>query len=298
MTTTQALGTVAVGYDGTLHSDVALAWAVRHAAAVGRPLLVIHAVGVPVSAFQVGYGISEDRSSLRMAGRAVLDHGLAKAQALDRGVELREHLALGPARDVLRDAAVGAQLLVLGSRGHGGVAAYVLGSVGAGVAAMAPCPVVVARSPEHADPTSPYADQVVLGLDGTEMSQQALAHAFEYASWAQLPLSVLHCWDEAGTWRDLSSYPVVAEASTSHDVSVAESLAGFGEKYPDVAVRVHQEADEPGHALVRASRDAELVVVGSRGRHDTAALLLGSVSRFVLERAHCPVMVVPLTALT
>lgn len=291
MTRTDARGSVAVGYDGTPHSDVALAWAVRHAVALERPLLVIHAVGVPISGYRAAYGLPEDRATSRTAGRAVLDGGLAAARAIDRSVVLREHLALGPARDVLRESASGAHVLVLGSRGHGGLAAYVLGSVSAGVAETAPCPVVVVRSPEHANASSEYAGRVVIGLDGTELSQHALAAAFEYASWDRRPLTVLHAWDEAGHWRDLDAYPHLAETNASHTRQVAEALSGFGEKYPDVEVMVRQEPAEAGEALLAASRDADLVVVGARGRGDTAAMLLGSVSRRVLERAHCPVMV-------
>lgn len=291
MTTTAALGAVAVGYDGTPHSDVALAWAVRHAAILGRPLLVIHAVGIPVSAYRAAYGVPEDRAALRTAGRAVLDGGLAAAGATDPSVELREHLALGPARDVLRESAAGAHLLVLGSRGHGGIAAYVLGSVSAGVAESAPCPVVVVRPAEHADPGTAYAGRVVLGFDGTELSQHALEAAFEHASWAKRPVVVVHSWDEAGDWRDLGAYANLSATADAHERQVAEAIAGFGEKYPDVQVELKQVAGDPGEALLAASADADLVVVGARGRGDTAALLFGSVSRRVLERAHCPVLV-------
>lgn len=293
MTTTQAPGTVAVGYDGTTHSDVALAWAARHAAALGRPLLVVHACGVPSG--YVGYGgatLITTRHELRVAGRRVLDQGLALARRLDPGVDLREHLAIGSPRDVLDGVtASGAHLLVVGTRGHGRVAAYLLGSVSEGVSVGATCPVVVVREQVAPDEHGPFAGRIVVGVDGTEVSVAALDAAFALASLEGRPLAVLHAWDDAVRWRDLSSYEVRVATSTEHELRIAESLAGYGDKYPDVAVSLHQVETDPGRALAEASRHAHLVAVGSRGRGDTAALVMGSVSRYVVEHAEGPVLV-------
>jgi nucleotide-binding universal stress UspA family protein len=73
---------------------------------------------------------------------------------------------------------------------------------------------------------------------------------------------------------------------------LAERLAGWGEKYPDVRVQRLVMRDRPSRALVEQSMRAQLVVVGTRGRGGIAGLLLGSVSHAVLQRAHCPVAVV------
>jgi nucleotide-binding universal stress UspA family protein len=293
MTSTQALGAVAVGYDSTPHSDVALAWAVRHAAALHRPLLLVHACGVPRG--YAGYGdasLTVTRHELRVAGRRVLNQGLALARKLDPDVELREHLAVGLPRDVLDEVtASGAHLLVVGTRGHGRVSSYLLGSVSEGVSVGATCPVVVVREHEVPDKHSPYAGRIVVGIDGTDVSRAALDAAFALASLEHRPLAVLHAWDDAVRWRDQTSYEVRRETSAEHEIQVAESLAGYREKYPDVAVSLHQVETDARWALVDASRHAHLVAVGSRGRGDTAALVLGSVSRYVVEHAHGPVMV-------
>ena len=228
MTTTQAMGSVAIGYDSTPHSDVALAWAVQHAAALGRPLLLVHACGIPR-----GYGGHADatlavtRHELRIAGRRVLNQGLALARKLDPTVELREHLAIGLPRDVLDEVtASGAHLLVVGTRGHGRVSSYLLGSVSEGVSVGATCPVVVVREHEVPDEHSPYAGRIVVGIDGTDVSHAALDAAFALASLEHRPLAVLHAWDDAARWRDQTSYEMYRETSTEHELHVAESLAG------------------------------------------------------------------------
>ncbi len=73
---------------------------------------------------------------------------------------------------------------------------------------------------------------------------------------------------------------------------LAERLAGWGQKYPEVAVRRVIVRDAPARALVEASKSAQLVVVGSRGRGNATGLMLGSVSHGVLHAAHCPVVIV------
>ena len=292
MTTTQAVGAVAVGFDGTPHSEVAVAWAVRHAAALDRPLLVVHACGVPTGYGHGDAALVTTRHELRVAGRAVLNRGLALAQGLDPSVALREHLAVGLARDVLDEVtASGAHLLVVGTRGHGRVASYLLSSVSEGVSVGATCPVVVVREHDVPDTHSPYAGRIVVGVDGTEVSLAALEAAFAIAALEERPLAGLHAGDDAVRWRDLSGYEVRMATSTEHELQVAESLAGFAEKYPDVPVSLHQVETDPRFALVDASRHAHLTAVGSRGRGDTEALVRGSVSRYVLEHAHGPVLV-------
>jgi nucleotide-binding universal stress UspA family protein len=253
----------------------------------------VHACGLPSG--YVGYGgatLTINRRDLRVAGRKVLNQGLAIAKRTDPTVELREHLAVGQPRDVLRHVtASGAYLMVLGTRGHGRIASYLLGSVSEGLSVEATCPVVVARDHELPDKHSPYVDAVVVGVDGTEVSQGALDAAFAMASLEHRPLAVLHAWDDAVRWRDLTGYETRRETSAEHELQIAESLAGYREKYPDVAVSLHQVETDPRWALVDASRHAYLVAVGTRGRGDTAALVLGSVSRYVVEHAHGPVLI-------
>jgi nucleotide-binding universal stress UspA family protein len=275
MTTTEVAGTVAVGYDGRPQSDVALAWAVRYASRSGRPVTVVHACGLPAgyAGTADGAALTANRADLELAGRRVLDAGRARARELDPDVEVRAHLDVEEPREVLADvAASGAHLLVVGTRGHGRLVSYLLGSVSEGASASATCPVVVAREPEVPDRHSLYFGKVVVGVDAADTSEGALREAFELAALEGRSLMVLHARDGRGRWHDLPP--------------------GFAEKYPDVPVSVHEIEADPRWVLVDASRHAHLIAVGSRGLGDTAALVRGSVSRYVIEHAHGPVLVV------
>lgn len=291
MTTHAAKGAVVVGYDATPHSDAALDWAVRYATDHGRPLLITHAAGVP-TVYENLAGPTENRKELRIAGRRVTDRALVLVKERAPDLDVSVHLALGNAHDVLLDSAVGAHLLVVGSRGRGSLASLLLGSVSVGVSAHAPCPVAVIRPEIDRARFGPFVGRIVVGVDGSDASIGALDFAFELASAEYKPLAILHAWGSAGVYKDLMSYEVRLETAEEHELQVAESIAGYSEKYPDVLVTQHQDEDDPSRTLVVASEDADTVVVGSRGRRDSASVVFGSVSRFVVEHAHCPVIVV------
>jgi nucleotide-binding universal stress UspA family protein len=291
MTTNAAKGAVVVGYDATAHSDAALDWAVRYATDHGRPLLVVHAAGTP-TVYESLNGAGENRKELRIAGRRVTDRALVHVKERAPHLDVSVHMALGNAHDVLLDSVEGAHLLVVGSRGRGSLASLLLGSVSVGVSTHAPCPVVVVRPENDRARFGPFVGRIVVGVDGSDASMAALDFAFELASTEFKPLAIVHAWGAAGVYRDLMSYEVRLETAEEHELMVAESIAGYAEKYPDVLVTQHQDEEDPSRTLVTASEDADTIVVGSRGRRDAKAVLFGSVSRFVVEHAHCPVIVV------
>ena len=292
MPTNDAHGAVVVGYDVTAHSQLALDWATHHAATQHRPLLIVHAIAPPHVQDGLGVGMPELRKEMRVIGRRSLDGALARVQAVEPGVEVKVHLAFGATHDVLLDSLTGAQLLVVGSRGRGTLASLVLGSVSAGVAATAPCPVAVIRDAEARRDSPTFSGRVAVGVDGSEVSMAALDLAFALASERGIGVGVVHSWGPAAVRRDLTSNEQRRATVEEHELQVAESLAGLAEKYPDVDVTTHQAEEDPRRALDEASRYADLLVVGSRGRGTTKSAVLGSVSRHVVEHAHCPVVVV------
>lgn len=188
---------------------------------------------------------------------------------------------------MLGDEAHRAQLVVIGDRGLGGVRGLLVGSVAAGLAAGAVCPVVVVRGGDlqftkaSSRPSSSAwtVRRPVRPRSRSATTPQAVA------------LRVVH------TWHDLVVDPTMAplldwEAVESDEREVlAERLAGWAEEHPDVRVERVVTRDRPAHAL-EESKHAQLVVVGSHGRGRMSGLLLGSVSHAALQRAECPVAVV------
>jgi nucleotide-binding universal stress UspA family protein len=163
-----------------------------------------------------------------------------------------------------------------------------LGAVSAAVAAHASCPVAVVRRAEEegAEPR-----HVVVGTDGGPASTAALELAFDRASTEGRGLDVVHSWAGHDMYVDLESDGQRLEHMEEHERMLGEALAGYAEKYPDVIVERHLPETSAVETLLILSVSASAVVVGSRGRTGPRALL-SSVSRDLVERADCTVIVV------
>lgn len=293
MDTSVVHGSVAVGVDGSQPAAAALDWAVRHAGVENRTLTVVHACGLP-GAMQDFEDVVANERGLRSVGRSILREAVESARRADPTIGVESLLAMGHADMVLVEASESADLVVVGARGRGSVASALLGSVSATVARESMCPVVIVRDldePEEYDERP-----VVVGVDGTPASTAAVEFAFRMASERGAPLTLLHAtWDlreQAAPVLDLRTYAEKVNLTEDEERLVSETVAGLCEKYPDVAVTETYLRGQPVRRLVEASRDAALVVVGTRGRRLFTTTLLGSVSRGVAERAYCPVAVV------
>jgi nucleotide-binding universal stress UspA family protein len=202
-------------------------------------------------------------------------------------VRVTGDLVHGIAWAVLLDQSEQSALTVLGSRHLGPWGATVLGSVSTVVAARASGPVVVVEGSAGL-PGEEAA--VVAGVDGSDLTDDVLSFAFDYADRHGRGLHAVFCWrpDVAAAmqWRPEPPAPERA------DRWLAEELAGWREKYPDVAVHPAVVRDHPVAGLVAAAAAQDLLVVGARARHARLAPLLGSVSQGVLHHATCPVAVV------
>jgi nucleotide-binding universal stress UspA family protein len=290
MSTSRQGSPVVVGVDGSEPALSAVRWAAQEAARRRVPLRVViafewthdHALG------QVALG-ARYRDIMLGIAREQLADAVEVAEHEQPALEVQPQLVVGYPIPVLTEEARRAQLVVIGDRGLGGVTGLLVGSVAVALGAHAECPTVVVRGEaEPPDAASP----VVVGVDGSPTSAAALAFAFDAAAARKVPLVAVH------TWWDLLVDPSLAplldwDAIEDDERQVlAERLAGWGEKYPDVPVERLVTREHPSRALVEQSRRAQLVVVGSRGRGGVAGLVLGSVSHAVLHRAHCPVAVV------
>jgi nucleotide-binding universal stress UspA family protein len=210
-------------------------------------------------------------------------------------VEMTAELVVGQPVEVLTQRSVGASLLVLGSRGLGGVTGLLLGSVAVGLVADAKCPVVVVRGDERHpedDASVETGAPVVVGIDGSAMSEAALAYAYEAAWVYGAPLVTVHAWQLGVEDSRLVPYVDLDVVGEEEERLLAEQTAGWGEKYPDVALRREVVKGRSAHVLLEHSAGARLLVVGARGRGGAAGLLLGSTSQALIHRAACPVAVV------
>lgn len=283
------VGPVVVGVDEPAVNDLALRWAIEQARTVGATLRLVCAYQwVLFYSWERTYDVHvpELEQLCRRAERRVSEaHEQASVLAPDLVIE--SAAIDGDAVTVLVAESEAASMLVLGSRQSTTYGLVALGSVAAAVCPRAHCPVVVLRAPAGEPADQPA---VVVGVDSTEASELVLAFAFDYASRHRLPLKAILCWKPERSVAALWHHPrPSAELAESW---LAEALAGWREKYPDVAVQATVHQDDPVPALVADSIEQRLLVVGTRGRHALAGTLLGSVSQGVLHHAICPVAVV------
>jgi nucleotide-binding universal stress UspA family protein len=287
-------GSVVVGVDGSEPAAAALDWAARQASLENRQLAVVHGCGLPGAMHDFEDIVANERG-LKSVGRSIVREAVQDVRLADPTIGVESVVTMGHPERVLLEASESADMLVLGARGRGTVASALLGSVSAVVARESMCPVVVVRAFDERDELD-EPRRVVVGVDGTPVSTAAVEFAFRMASVRGAPLTLLHAtWDlreQASALIDLRSYAEKVNLSEEEERLVSETVAGLCEKYPDVPVTECYRRGEPVRQLVDASRDASLVVVGTRGRRLLATTLLGSVSRGVVERAYCPVAVV------
>jgi nucleotide-binding universal stress UspA family protein len=273
---------VAVGYDGSEQAmravDVATAEALRR----GRPLRLITAVDVfPYDTLIAFHDSGGDSLAATAHAEARLEELADRIRVQNAGLVVTTRVRGMSTAALLVEESADAELLVLGEH-HGGL----LGSLSDSVAAHAPCPVLVVRHSAHPD------GPVVLGVDGSEAGERAVEFAFEEAQLLGARIEAVHTSEP---WNYADMPPARAEGDGEEARLLAESLAGWCAKYPDVPVDHVLVRERAATALVEASHRARLVVVGSRGRGGFAGLLLGSVSRTVLHRAACSVAVVRAT---
>ncbi|WP_308284467.1 universal stress protein [Pseudonocardia oceani] len=157
------------------------------------------------------------------------------------------------------------------------------------LAMHAACPVVVARGPRSSGTASL---PVVVGVDGSSTSESAVGFAYESAASRRVGLVAVHVWSDTVADAEVAVLLDREAIEDGEHRQLVEGLAGWAEKFPDVAVERVVIRDLPAHALLERAARAQLVVVGSRGRGEFAGLVLGSVSNALLHRAPCPVAVV------
>ncbi|MFC6081750.1 universal stress protein [Sphaerisporangium aureirubrum] len=274
---------IVAGVDGSAPAAAAAEWAADEAARQGLPLRIVH-VREPWT------GEDEPHRDVPAGGDEPSTDVLAEAAGVARkrapGVEVTTALLNGTVVASLRAESETAAMVVIGSRGLGGFAELLLGSVGMGLAGHARGPVVVVREP------GARRGEIVAGYDGSPHAEAAMRFALEQAAGRGARVRVVFAWPAPPMPPYAIAYgDLVQEAFDAEANRVRERVADWRDEFPDVEILDEVVIGHPVPALTDASREADLVVVGSRGKGPLASLL-GSVSHGVLHHAHCPVAVV------
>lgn len=270
---------ILAGYDGSATSVEALDWAVMEARLRGTPVTVCHAW---TPAYEGGPTGAGGPDLTREHADSVLADGVRHARASAATGEIRPLLICGPAARVLCEQSSGADMVVVGARGSGGMTGLQLGSVGLQVAAHAHAPVTVIRGrwrPVSGRNPAP----VVVGADGSPASMDALKFAIQEAELREVPLvAVCALSDSAG----------ILGAARKIEADFCAAVDRVLSARPDILVQRRVEQGPARGVLLAAASDGQLLVVGARGRGGLPEMMLGSVSLAMLHHATCPVTIV------
>jgi nucleotide-binding universal stress UspA family protein len=285
---------IVVGVDGSPASTVAVQWAARDAELRKVPLTLVHVVRATAGTWLETPLLPEWMRGQRERGRQVIDDALKIVDESCQRGPAQVHCEMPSANAVpaLVDLSKNAELVVVSRHGTGTLRGRHMGSVTSGLVYHAHCPVAVIH--DEAPPNADVAQSPVLvGIDGSPESELATAIAFDEASRRKVGLVALHAWSDVSVFDSAFDLPGPRwpELKSIEDEALAERLAGWGERYPDMSVRRVVVRDEPAHQLVDQSQWAQLVVVGSHGRGGFAGMLLGSISAAVVMLARVPVIV-------
>ncbi|MBE9373555.1 universal stress protein [Saccharopolyspora sp. HNM0983] len=263
-----------VGIDGSETALNALTWAAHDA--------VLHEATLHLISVATQPDLARNTRWLQQAQQIATDAGANTETRITRGK---------PATELI-EASTGAERITVGNRGLADNTGthLPLGSTAETVAMRAHCPAAVIPSTSRPDPTAP----VIVGVDGSALSDPALRTAFDEASARGVGLIAVHVYSDTAVdevWGQIEDW---YELRQREEEVLAERLAGWHEQYPDVSVQRVVERDRPVRYLANHAATAQLIVVGSRGRGGMTGMLLGSTSRALLHIAPCPVLVVRL----
>jgi nucleotide-binding universal stress UspA family protein len=280
---------VVVGVDGSPAALTAVRLAAGEAASRRRPLRIVHAFvwpllhvsGDPPPEGPAGGG-------LRQNAERIVAQAVAEAEATAPDLQVSGEIVTGQAGAVLLHEAPRAALIVIGDSGLGRFTSLLAGSVAIQVAEYAVCPLLIARGEERS--TGP----VVVGVDGSPLSDLAVQFAVEEAALHGTELVAVHAYEYPVRTGPGDVVPLVFDTEAlraEEDRVLAESVAGLADRYPEVPITRRLIPGRAALALIEESTTAQMIVVGARGRGGFAGLVLGSVSHAVLHHSSCPVAI-------
>ncbi|QFG21281.1 universal stress protein [Actinomadura sp. WMMB 499] len=275
---------ILLGYDGSEDNDAALRWAVDEAGLRGLDLVMCYGWYWPYPESHVD---PQMEGTVRRVGENILDEGVRRARAVGADGPVRTCLVRGSAAAGLRRESELAELIVVGTHERRPLPVW---STALRLPAHTRRPVIVARR-GRARP-----GRLAVGFDGSAGAASALGFAFAEAALRGWRLRVVHaCWEPgAASEAELPLFGDVERLLGVRTDMVEGALAPWRSRHPDVEVEVLVLPDPPREALSSSAAEADLIVVGDRGR--TSGLdprVLGATSEAMINRAPCTVAVVP-----
>ncbi|AHW65519.1 universal stress protein [Corynebacterium glyciniphilum] len=296
MSDAKATNEIVVAVDGSDAGAAAVAWAANAAAKRSAPLKLVTAYTMPQFMYADGMIPPQELyDQLEEEAMAKINEARELVRSFDENIEVSYYIAESTPIDLLLQLSEEADIVVMGSRGLGGLSGLVLGSVSSAVVSHASSPVVVVRKDNDVTVNNKYGP-VVVGVDGSDVSRKALEYAFREADARGATLRAVHSWADAQVQTSLVGLAAVQSQLDSMSAQerkiLQDEIAPMREKYPDVKVEEVVDRDRPIQVLKDNADDAQLLVLGSHGRGGFRGMLLGSTSRALLQYAPCPMMVV------
>lgn len=287
MTTTTA--PVVVGVAASTMDDDVLRFAVDAAERRGVPILLVHAYNPD---YHAASPVIPENDRREVANQLLAETFDRFSKIAGDRVEILTLLAEGGTVGVLLRASSDASLLVLRRRDISALGRVFTGSIISGVAARAACPVAMVPAGWHAGEAR---GRIVVGIDETAISAEALDLGFDLAHVRGARLTVLHAW-RAPTFYDDVIFARTSEQSwrEAARLRLEETVAPWVQRHGDVTVDVVVEYERPATALARASAESDVLVVGRRTRPLPRGVALGSVTGALIRTTACPLVVAPL----
>jgi nucleotide-binding universal stress UspA family protein len=284
---------IIVGVDGSTASKWAVRWAAHEARRRTAEVLIVSCY--PALALASPYGAVRRAAAevelLEAEAQRLADTARAEIRTIETSIVVTVRTTMSPPITGLIESVSAADEIVVGASGSNGPLDGLLGSVSNGLIHRAHVPVIVVPPKS---PTSDEMRRIVVGVDGSPVSLGAMQWAYDEAERSGASLTVLHAW----------LYPYSSELTPTSEMhrqmlidathELQASVDELGAKLTDGSVQVEPVVSEhsPAEALLTEAATADLLVVGSRGRGGLRTLLLGSVSRTVVQHCPCPVAVI------
>lgn len=275
---------IIIGVDGSEQSRVALSWGLQRATERGASVELLHVADDSFLSESVAF-----LSEAQKASEEMLEAERTYARSLGFEGTIHGTAVVGHPIVEVEAASKRADLLVLGEHAGSKWAGSFFGTRAVKIAAVAHCPVAVIPLGVTPEPGA----GVVVGIDGSEAAQAAIEYAAAEAARRSVSLTAVYAWMPPLTpgLEYLWSEELVESQEAAAEEAISIGVSGLASKYPDLEVRKKIVQSAPVAALLQVAEEAELLVVGSRGRGAISRLLLGSVSHGVLQALPCPVIV-------